>query len=348
MNAKGSGIRISYRDFAEIIEEMPRTPVPGCGDSDGLALHVESVLLSGKAEHRCLKPGLKIMVADFFLNQQLEISGEFSQTVFALTLTIDGSWNGAVTDHQGRTAELDVNPGLNTATVGPPQQYSLRLKGSQFHRAVRVEITDPFLSEMFAGIEIEDTRLAQRIFAPATSRRVLIRKNLSPALKSIAHRVIRYPMDAVARRLLLEGKVLEILAHQVEIIADIAPGSRMIPNSGDLECLQKARSILEDEFSNPPSLFGLARRVGLNDFKLKRGFKEIFGTTVFGYVRKLRMDKARALLESGDLNVTEAALDAGYSSLGHFAAAFKKCFGILPNQCRNARRASLVSRKRRW
>jgi len=155
-------------------------------------------------------------------------------------------------------------------------------------------------------------------------------------------------MDAVARRLLLEGKVLEILAHQVEIVADIAPGSRMIPNSGDLECLQKARSILEDEFSNPPSLFGLARRVGLNDFKLKRGFKEIFGTTVFGYVRKLRMDKARAFLESGDLNVTEAALEAGYSSLGHFAAAFKKCFGILPNQCRNARRASLVSRKRRW
>jgi AraC-like DNA-binding protein len=83
----------------------------------------------------------------------------------------------------------------------------------------------------------------------------------------------------------------------------------------------------------------------LNDFKLKSGFRETFGTTVFGYVRKLRMDKARSLLEIGDLNVTEAALEAGYCSLGHFAAAFKKRFGTLPGQYRVGRRTSSVPRK---
>ena len=113
----------------------------------------------------------------------------------------------------------------------------------------------------------------------------------------------------------------------------------------DFERLQEARGILEVEFVDPPGLFELARRVGLNDFKLKRGFKEAFGTTVFGYVRRLRMDKAKSLLENGDLNVTEAALEAGYSLLGHFAASFKKRFGILPSQISTGKRTSTMFRK---
>lgn len=154
-------------------------------------------------------------------------------------------------------------------------------------------------------------------------------------------------MHPGARRPFLEGKVLEILAHQLEAISDTAQGTQTLSDPGELERLQKARSILEYEFVNPPSLFGLARRVGLNDFKLKRGFRETFGTTVFGYVRRLRMDKARSLLEIGDLNVTEVALEAGYSSLGHFAAAFKKRFGTLPSEYRAGRRTSAVPRKPR-
>jgi AraC-like DNA-binding protein len=71
--------------------------------------------------------------------------------------------------------------------------------------------------------------------------------------------------------------------------------------------------------------------VGLNDFKLKRGFRQVFDTTVFGYVRALRMEKARALLELGRLNVTQVASATGYSCFGHFSAAFKKRFGILPS-----------------
>jgi AraC-like DNA-binding protein len=97
-----------------------------------------------------------------------------------------------------------------------------------------------------------------------------------------------------------------------------------------LERLLQARDILAEEFQEPPSLIQLAHRVGMNDFKLKKGFRKAFGTTAYEYVRGVRMDKARALLESGDLSVGETAVTVGYTCFGHFSAAFKKRFGILP------------------
>jgi AraC family transcriptional regulator, transcriptional activator of the genes for pyochelin and ferripyochelin receptors len=81
----------------------------------------------------------------------------------------------------------------------------------------------------------------------------------------------------------------------------------------------------------PPSLLTLARQVGLNDFKLKRGFRQVFGTTVFGYLHEHRMERARQLLEERRLNVTAVACTVGYANPSHFAGAFKRKFGVNPS-----------------
>lgn len=81
---------------------------------------------------------------------------------------------------------------------------------------------------------------------------------------------------------------------------------------------------------DPPSLLALARQVGLNDFKLKRGFRQVFGTTAFGYLHDQRMERARQLLEERRFNVTEVACTVGYANPSHFAAAFKRKFGVNP------------------
>jgi AraC-like DNA-binding protein len=81
---------------------------------------------------------------------------------------------------------------------------------------------------------------------------------------------------------------------------------------------------------NPPSLFGLARQVGLNDTKLKRGFRQVFGTTAFGCLHAHRMEQGRQLLAKGKMNVTEVAYKIGYSSRTYFSRAFTKHFGLNP------------------
>jgi AraC-like DNA-binding protein len=76
---------------------------------------------------------------------------------------------------------------------------------------------------------------------------------------------------------------------------------------------------------------GIALLVGINDCKLKAGFRQVFGTTVFGYLHNCRMERSRQLLEAGEMTVTEAAQAVGFVSRGHFAAAFKRRFGVNPS-----------------
>jgi AraC family transcriptional regulator, transcriptional activator of the genes for pyochelin and ferripyochelin receptors len=91
---------------------------------------------------------------------------------------------------------------------------------------------------------------------------------------------------------------------------------------------------LLQDLENPPSLLELAKLVGLNDYKLKSGFRHVFGTTVFGYLHQQRMQQAYRLLTTSDLTVTEVANQVGYTSLSAFSTAFKKFFGISPSRCR--------------
>lgn len=98
----------------------------------------------------------------------------------------------------------------------------------------------------------------------------------------------------------------------------------------DLKRLHQAQQILTHRLTNPPSLMELSRQVGLNDYKLKQGFRHIFGTTVFAYLRTCRMERAQQLLAARELSIAEVAHTVGYTSQSRFCDAFKKQFGTTP------------------
>ena len=81
----------------------------------------------------------------------------------------------------------------------------------------------------------------------------------------------------------------------------------------------------------PHSLQSLSRAFCLNEFKLKKGFKELFGDTVFGYIHSLRMQHARSLILDEKMNINKVAGKVGYKNANHFSTAFKKQFGIAPS-----------------
>ena len=97
-----------------------------------------------------------------------------------------------------------------------------------------------------------------------------------------------------------------------------------------MDRIHYAKAILMDNLSDPPTLGELAHRVSLNDYKLKVGFRQVFGTTVFGYLHQHRMEVARQLLAAQRMNVKEVARTVGYASQSRFATAFRKRFGMNP------------------
>jgi AraC-like DNA-binding protein len=96
--------------------------------------------------------------------------------------------------------------------------------------------------------------------------------------------------------------------------------------------IRKAKEIIISRMSEPPSLQELATEIGLNIKKLKEGFKQIYGDTVYSFLFDYKMEHSRRLLESNKYNVNEVGLQVGYSTASHFIAAFKKKFGTTPKQ----------------
>lgn len=133
------------------------------------------------------------------------------------------------------------------------------------------------------------------------------------------------------KKLFLEAKVIEMLMLQLEQYEQNTHTSTTLKPQ-DVDKIHAVKTILEEHTLQSFTLMELARQVGLNDFKLKKGFKEIFGTTVFGYLSDLRMEHARHLLLEEKKTVAEAADATGFSQPHHFSAAFKKKFGYLPSK----------------
>ena len=156
----------------------------------------------------------------------------------------------------------------------------------------------------------------------------------TPGMKLAIHQMLHCPYQGVTRWMYWESKVLELLVLRLEEIKRPSPETavKSILKSGDLDRIHYAREIVHKRLTNPPSLLELSRLVGLNDYKLKLGFKQVFGTTVFGDLKRYRLEQARRLLEERQISVKAAAAAVGYVNKGHFAAAFRKQFGIYPHE----------------
>lgn len=133
-------------------------------------------------------------------------------------------------------------------------------------------------------------------------------------------------------RLLLESHILELLAINIAHLNGETTSERSPACSRtDRERLQTARDILLERLDAPPSLAELSRMIQMNDCKMKRLFKQIYGQTVYQFIRSQRLEKAYALLAHGDCNVSQAAFQVGYTNVSHFSDAFRKQFGVLPH-----------------
>jgi AraC-like DNA-binding protein len=154
---------------------------------------------------------------------------------------------------------------------------------------------------------------------------------LARQTQAAAAQILACPVTEVCRSLFLEGKALELLSLHLDRLL-LHNDKRPALTKSDLERLNAARDILVKNMHDPPGIQRLSSLVGLNEFKLKNGFRGCFGDTVHGILRRERMRHARDLLRDSDTSVGIVADAVGYGNTGHFIAAFRNEFGITPGQ----------------
>jgi len=156
---------------------------------------------------------------------------------------------------------------------------------------------------------------------------------IKPTVAVVLHQIINSNINSSIRELYVKGKIYELLSlhFQKEESTDAEYCPFLVDEQNVLK-IRKAKDIIISRMSEPPSLQELALEIGLNLKKLKEGFKQIYGDTVYSFLFDYKMEHARKLLESNQFNVNEVGSQVGYSTASHFIAAFKKKFGTTPKK----------------
>jgi AraC-like DNA-binding protein len=154
---------------------------------------------------------------------------------------------------------------------------------------------------------------------------------ISHPMYQLIHEIMQCNRKGIFKKMFLEAKVIELLLLQFEQLSDAKPYHTSLKKN-DIDKIYAVREYLQNNLNNPCSLINLAHHVGTNEFTLKRGFKELFGTTVFGFWNDIKMAQAKQMLTEQQMTVGEVSFQVGYKDQRHFSAAFKRKYGILPSQ----------------
>ncbi|MBV8325142.1 AraC family transcriptional regulator [Chryseobacterium sp.] len=153
---------------------------------------------------------------------------------------------------------------------------------------------------------------------------------ISLEMYQILNDIMTCNRKGVFKRIYLEAKVAELLLLQLEQLFKNNPLERSIPRK-DKEKIYAVRDFIINNLHKNTSLIDLAHQAGTNEFTLKKGFRELFGTTVFNFWNNLKMEQAQKLLLEGDLNINEISDLIGYKNPRHFSAAFKRKYNVIPS-----------------
>jgi AraC-like DNA-binding protein len=256
------------------------------------------------------------------LNFEREINSSFIQMHFCLRgnskfLFNDGSYSFDVLDNR---SILLYNPQrtlpINLEIQPKTTLLSILISIEKFHSLFSKESGYiPFLSNENSNKKYYDDA------------------EIKPTVAIVLQQIINSNINSSIRELYVKGKVYELLSlhFQKDETAEGEYCPFLVDEQNVLK-IRKAKEIIISRMAEPPSLQELANEIGLNIKKLKEGFKQIYGDTVYSFLFDYKMEHSRRLLETNQYNVNEVGLQVGYSTSSHFIAAFKKKFGTTPKK----------------
>ncbi|TCK67724.1 AraC family transcriptional regulator [Winogradskyella wandonensis] len=157
--------------------------------------------------------------------------------------------------------------------------------------------------------------------------------SITPSMAVVLNQLLSFNLNNSIKPLYFKGKAYELLSLFFNRSEDAnVEQCPFLVDETNVAKLKQAKDIIIAQMAEPPTLQELADQIDLSLKKLKEGFKQIYGDTVYGFLFDYKMEVARKLLESGNYNVNEVGLKVGYSTASHFIAAFKKKYGTTPKK----------------
>ena len=279
-----------------------------------------------------LKTGLVLGIGDYRLIENIAVSFSYNFPAIVFSYALSGVMNYAVNHGDSKKNIKGYQPGHSIITY-LPQWSGVAVPPAGIPVSCVGIYIDPLLCRSLMAGEHDRVPAGMRDIINGDNEQFYYQVSTTPpATNMVIQQILDCPYQGSLKRLYLESKVLELITHS---LAHLAPFLNVSPKKPSLlphevERVQYAGKLVESNLQNPPKLLDLAKTVGMSHPKLNICFRELYGTTVFGYLRQTRLGRAKSLFDTGRMNVTEVAYEVGYSSLSHFARAFRKQHGISP------------------
>ena len=279
-----------------------------------------------------INPGLKLVFANFQPHKNLSIGFEVEHPLVSFGFVISGDSTFSVSHGQSQNKNIHSKSGLSTLCFLQKSHGLVNFSSMKPESSLVIQMGPLLLDTFMEGWPDLFSHDFRDIVNGSKNKHYIKHEKMTPLMQIAARQIISCPYQGVIRRMYLESKVMELISLKLLQMTSLQKGFDNFPVSrvGDIERIRKAREILTCKMDNPPSLLELAKSVGLTHTRLSRGFRELYGTTVFDYLRRQRLEKSRLLLEQDNMNIAEVAYAIGFSSPSHFARNFLRYFGTQP------------------
>ena len=177
----------------------------------------------------------------------------------------------------------------------------------------------------------EDSNNIQFLKDENANQKYYYENKISNPIFLVLNELKRFDINSSTKNLFLKAKVYELFSHLYNRNRDLnIEQCPFLTNEENFKKIKKAKDIIIENMTNPPSLVELSEEINLSLKKLKEGFKKIYGKPVYQFLIEYKMELAKKLLSDNNYNVNEVSLKLGYSTASHFITAFKNKYGLTP------------------
>ena len=273
-----------------------------------------------------LGSGVSFEWHDFKTHQPFDWGQSFHPGAVELCLNVEGE--AVVASKETETAFAPMTVGFYRAGEQPLRAVR---QGNQRHQFLTIEMSVEFLTQHLSEFVTSLHPLVRDIVANRSRESAVAPvARLTSRHQQLLTSLRQAPVLALAQTIWYQAKALEAAAEFFFVAQDNHELFCGRQKRLSAERVEKVVAMLSKNLATPPALEEIGRAVGCSAFHLSRTFSTATGMTIPQYLRQLRMERAAELLRSGKFNVTETALEVGYSSLSHFSHAFHETFGCCP------------------
>lgn len=282
-----------------------------------------------------LRPGLILSIMKHQSWKPLSIGPEAVTACFLLSYTLGGKISTDLGGGKSTGNNIIYNSDKCYISYMPGRYGIASYKPTTPLCAISILI-EPWL--MSALLEEQDGKsslgICDIVGKAATDKYLNLSLDIPPLINMKLHEILGCPYQGKLKKLFLEGKTLELIAHSLSQLGiGASPHQKSfnhMPPAPDF--VHEVRDLLIVNMQDPPSLSDLCKQVGVNRNKLCSCFRQAYGATVFEYLRICRLERSKELLASGEKKVTEVAFEVGYAQQSNFTKEFKKYFGTSPRE----------------